>query len=133
MPHDELGEGEQQEELYVVIDGRARFICDGDPVELGPGDVLHARPGVRREAVALESPTMLLIVRGTSRRGVLAADLGARLAQAGGLAPREWWSGSFCLRRRPPPGRSRPDHVHPARVWDRLGWVSSTRCSDCGL
>jgi cupin domain len=64
VPHDELGEGEQQEELYLVVEGRARFICDGEPVELGPGELLYARPGVRREAVALDSPTMLLIVGG---------------------------------------------------------------------
>ena len=67
VPHDELGEGEQQEELYLVVEGRARFVCDGEPVELGPGEVLYARPGVRREAVALETPTMLFIVGG--RRG----------------------------------------------------------------
>lgn len=64
VPHDELGEGEQQEELYLVVEGRARFVCDGEPVELGPGEVLYARPGVRREAVALETPTMLFIVGG---------------------------------------------------------------------
>ena len=64
VPHDELGEGEQQEELYVVVRGRARFICDGERVQLEPGDVLYARPGVRREAVALDSPTILLIVGG---------------------------------------------------------------------
>ena len=64
VPHDELGDGEQQEELYVVVEGRARFVCDGEEVELGPGEVLFVRPGVMREAVALESPTMLLIVGG---------------------------------------------------------------------
>jgi mannose-6-phosphate isomerase-like protein (cupin superfamily) len=64
VPHDELGEGEQQEELYLVVEGRARFVCDGEAVELGPGEVLYARPGVRREATALESPTMLFIVGG---------------------------------------------------------------------
>lgn len=64
VPHDELGEGEQQEELYLVVDGRARFVCDGETVELGPGEVLFAKPGMRREAVALETPTMLLIVGG---------------------------------------------------------------------
>ena len=64
VPHDELGDGEQQEELYLVVEGRARFVCDGEAVELGPGEVLFARPGVRREAVALESPTMLFIVGG---------------------------------------------------------------------
>ena len=64
VPHDELGEGEQNEELYLVVEGRAQFVCDGEPVELGPGEVLFARPGVKREAVALESPTMLFIVGG---------------------------------------------------------------------
>jgi mannose-6-phosphate isomerase-like protein (cupin superfamily) len=64
VPHDELGEGEQNEELYVVTEGRAQFVCDDETVELGPGEVLFARPGVKREAVALESPTMLLIVGG---------------------------------------------------------------------
>ena len=64
VPHDELGEGEQQEELYLVVEGRARFVCDGEPVELGPGELLYARPGVRREAVALETPTMLFMVGG---------------------------------------------------------------------
>jgi len=64
VPHDELGEGERQEELYLVVEGRARFICDGETVELGAGEILYARVGVRREAVALESPTMLFIVGG---------------------------------------------------------------------
>src|ERR671937_1530101 len=64
VPHDELGEGEQQEELYLVVEGRARFTCDGEDIELRPGEVLFARPGVRREAIALETPTMLLIVGG---------------------------------------------------------------------
>ena len=64
VPHDELGEGEQQEELYLVIEGRARFTCDGEEVELGPGGLLFARPGVRREAVAAATPTMLLIIGG---------------------------------------------------------------------
>jgi mannose-6-phosphate isomerase-like protein (cupin superfamily) len=64
IPHDELGEGEQQEELYLVVEGRARFVCDGEPVELGPGELLYAKPGVRREAVALETPTMLFMVGG---------------------------------------------------------------------
>jgi mannose-6-phosphate isomerase-like protein (cupin superfamily) len=64
VPHDELGEGEQQEELYLVVKGRAQFTCDGEEIELGPGEVLFVRPGVKRQAIALESPTMLLIVGG---------------------------------------------------------------------
>ena len=64
VPHDELGEGEQQEELYLVVDGRARFVCNGEGVELGRGELLYARPGVRREAIALETPTMIFMVGG---------------------------------------------------------------------
>ena len=64
VPHDELGEGEQNEELYLVVAGRAQFTCDGETLELEPGELLVARPGVKREAIALESPTMLLIVGG---------------------------------------------------------------------
>ncbi len=64
IPHDETGEGEGQEELYLVVRGRARFLCDGKAVELGPGELLYARPGVQREAVALETPTMLFLVGG---------------------------------------------------------------------
>jgi mannose-6-phosphate isomerase-like protein (cupin superfamily) len=62
VPHDELGEGEQQEELYVVIEGRARFVCDGEVAELGPGEILYAPVGVKRQATAVATPTMLLIV-----------------------------------------------------------------------
>ena len=62
--HDESQEHDLQEELYLVVEGRARFVCDGEPVELGPGELLYARPGVRREAVALETPTMVFMVGG---------------------------------------------------------------------
>jgi hypothetical protein len=44
VPHDELGEGEQDEELYLVVEGRARFTCDGEPGELRPGELLYAPP-----------------------------------------------------------------------------------------
>jgi len=64
IPHDELGEGEQQEELYLVVEGRARFVCDDEAVELGRGELLYARAGVRREATALETPTMVFMVGG---------------------------------------------------------------------
>jgi mannose-6-phosphate isomerase-like protein (cupin superfamily) len=64
VPHDEVGEGEQQEELYLVVEGRAQFTCDGEEIELGPGEVLFARPGVKRHAIAVQSPTLLLIVGG---------------------------------------------------------------------
>lgn len=62
-PHDELAYG-GQEELFLVVRGRARFSCDSTEVELGPGGVLYARPEVRRSAVALETPTLVVMVGG---------------------------------------------------------------------
>jgi uncharacterized cupin superfamily protein len=64
VPHDETAYG--QEELYLVLEGRARFVCDGEEVQLGRGEVLFARPEVRREAHALETPTIIFLVGGTS-------------------------------------------------------------------
>src|SRR5689334_9259382 len=63
VPHDELEFG-GQEELYVVVEGRARFTCDGADLELGPGGVVACRAKVNRSAVALASPTTVLMVSG---------------------------------------------------------------------
>ena len=62
--HDELELGEQ-EELYVILRGRARFTCDAAEVDLGPGDLIHVAPEVTRHAVALETPTVVLMIGGT--------------------------------------------------------------------
>lgn len=66
VPHDESAYG--QEELYLVVEGRARFVCDGEETELGAGEVLVASPAVHREAYALESPTTLFLVGGLPGR-----------------------------------------------------------------
>lgn len=60
--HDEVPY--RQEELFLVVKGRARFTCDGEDVELGPGELVYAKPEVVREAVALETPTVLFLVGG---------------------------------------------------------------------
>jgi hypothetical protein len=56
VPHDETEFG-NQEELYFVVRGRARFVCDGEEVEL-------VAPEVQREARALETPTIVFMVGG---------------------------------------------------------------------
>jgi mannose-6-phosphate isomerase-like protein (cupin superfamily) len=66
VPHDETTYG--QEELYLVVEGRARFLCDGEEVELGAAEVLVAQPEVHREAYALETPTTLFLVGGVPGR-----------------------------------------------------------------
>lgn len=63
VPHEEASYG-GQEELYLIVRGRARFTCDGEELELGEGEMLYVRPEVVREAVALESPTVVFMVGG---------------------------------------------------------------------
>jgi mannose-6-phosphate isomerase-like protein (cupin superfamily) len=66
VPHDERQYG--QEELYIVLRGRARFVCDGEEAELGEHDLLFCAPEVHREAYALETPTLLILVGGLPGR-----------------------------------------------------------------
>ncbi len=63
-----------QEELYFVLTGRARFVCDGEEVELRQGDVLHVEAAVVREAVALETPTLLVAVGGVPGEAYVTPD-----------------------------------------------------------
>src|SRR5438034_308405 len=49
VPHDERDYG-NQEELYLVVRGRARFVCDGAEVEVGEQELLLVPPEVNREA-----------------------------------------------------------------------------------
>ena len=63
VPHDEKDFG-GQEELYFVARGRARFVCDGEEVEVGEGGLLYAPAEVMREARALETPTVVFMVGG---------------------------------------------------------------------
>src|ERR687884_1889718 len=45
-------EDEGDEELYVVVRGRARFEIDGDTVDAAEGTVVFVRPEANRTAVA---------------------------------------------------------------------------------
>lgn len=59
--HDE-GEPDDQEELYVVTEGRARFEIGGESVEAARGSYVFVRPGVLRTAFAEEDGTTLLVI-----------------------------------------------------------------------
>ena len=59
--HDEEGE---DEELYFVQSGRARFECDGESMDAPAGTFAFARPGVKRTAFAEEPGTTILAVGG---------------------------------------------------------------------
>jgi mannose-6-phosphate isomerase-like protein (cupin superfamily) len=66
VPHSESAY--RQEELYVVVRGRARFACDGEEFELGLGGLVFVSPDVFREATALETPTTVLVIGGVPGR-----------------------------------------------------------------
>ena len=60
-PHDELPDTD--EEMYVVVAGRATFTVDGEEIDAGPGTVVFcADAGSHRTAVATEDGTIALVV-----------------------------------------------------------------------
>jgi tetratricopeptide (TPR) repeat protein len=58
--HDEADD--QNEELYLVQQGRARFELDGEEVDAPAGTFVYAKPGVRRTAYAEEPETTLIAI-----------------------------------------------------------------------
>jgi quercetin dioxygenase-like cupin family protein len=48
------------EELYVVLRGRAAFTVGAETVDAGPGTLIHVPPNTVREAIALEPETVVL-------------------------------------------------------------------------
>jgi tetratricopeptide (TPR) repeat protein len=62
--HDEQPGGD--EELYVVISGRARFELDGESVDAPAGTLVYAKPGVKRTAFAEEPGTTLVAIGATA-------------------------------------------------------------------
>lgn len=57
-------EPDGDEEVYVVVRGRACFEVDGDRFEAGPATIVYVSPGTLREAVALDPETLVLAVGG---------------------------------------------------------------------
>jgi tetratricopeptide (TPR) repeat protein len=62
--HDE-SDPDSNEELYLVLRGRAVFELDGDRVDAPAGTLVFARPGVKRTAVAEEPDTTIIALGGT--------------------------------------------------------------------
>jgi tetratricopeptide (TPR) repeat protein len=61
----EHDESEEQEELYLVHRGRARFELDGERVDAPAGTLVYASPGIRRTAFAEEAGTTIVALGGT--------------------------------------------------------------------
>lgn len=62
--HDE-SEPDANEELYLVLEGRAAFELDGERVDAPAGTLVFARPGVKRTAFAEEPGTTIVALGGT--------------------------------------------------------------------
>ena len=64
--HDETGIGASlQEELYVVLNGRAGFTVDGEEIDAPAGALVYVRPEAKRGAVAKAEGTTVLAIGGT--------------------------------------------------------------------
>jgi tetratricopeptide (TPR) repeat protein len=63
--HDENQPG-GEEELYVVVTGRARFELDGESVDAPAGTLVFAKPAVKRTAFAEEPGTTLVAIGATA-------------------------------------------------------------------
>jgi Cupin domain len=55
-------EPDGDDEVYIVMRGRARFLVGEDTFEAGPGTVVHVRPDTVRQAVAAEPETLVIAI-----------------------------------------------------------------------
>jgi hypothetical protein len=60
--HDESGENDRHEELYVVVRGHARFEVGDDTVDAPQGTLVFVQPDLKRTAFAEEAGTTLLAI-----------------------------------------------------------------------
>jgi tetratricopeptide (TPR) repeat protein len=59
--HDEAG-GEKHEELYLVVNGHASFMLDGEAVDAPQGTIVHVSdPAVKRGAAGTRGTTILVV------------------------------------------------------------------------
>jgi hypothetical protein len=64
-PHDETSAGAgAHQELYLVASGAARFTVEGEAVEAPAGTLIAVEPGVKREAIATDDGTTIVVIGG---------------------------------------------------------------------
>lgn len=61
-PHD-------QDEAYVVVDGRGRFECDGETSDFGPGDLLFVPAGADHRFLDFEDDLVVWVIFAGRRGG----------------------------------------------------------------
>src|SRR4051812_35226001 len=69
--HDEDDDG--QEELYLVLSGRATFELDGEQVDAPAGTFVAVAPAVKRTAFAAEDGTTVVVVGSAPGQGYAGA------------------------------------------------------------
>jgi tetratricopeptide (TPR) repeat protein len=74
----EHDERDENEELYLVQQGRARFELDGESVDAPAGTFVFASPGVKRTAFA-EEPGTTIVAMGATPGQAYEAELGWEL------------------------------------------------------
>ena len=78
-PHDELDEADEgdrgHQEIYLVLDGSARFTVDGDDFDVTKGGIVFLEdPALQRQAVALEAGTVVFAVGAASGEVFVPSD-----------------------------------------------------------
>lgn len=53
-----------QEEVYLVLDGTLTLVVEGEPQELGPGELVRLAPNVRRQILNRGSVELSLLALG---------------------------------------------------------------------
>lgn len=70
VPHSEMGNDPDsdyvtgQEEVYFLARGSARFVLDGEEIDVSVGDIVFVPPHVHRAATATSNDTLVLGVGG---------------------------------------------------------------------
>lgn len=85
--HDELDT--RHEELYIVVDGHARFRLDGEEVDAPGGTLIAVVPRVTRSAVATVAGTTVLVLGGEPGVAFAPSEWELRDLAASGAAPGE--------------------------------------------
>ncbi len=98
--HDEVGLGAgRHEELYFVVEGRARFTVDGEEVDAPAGTVVHVPVTTVRRGATADAGTTVLVIGG--RRGeAFEVSSWERSAEALRFWPTEEWERAIAILQR---------------------------------
>jgi mannose-6-phosphate isomerase-like protein (cupin superfamily) len=76
--HDEMNPGAgEHEELYVLVNGAAKFTVDGEDIDVPQGSAIAIAPESVRSAIATEDETLVVIVG--NKRGAYEGGAGAAM------------------------------------------------------